>query len=75
MQLIRTTLRLEEHLKKDIAKKAVDEGKSLQELFNQALEAYLKIEAQQEARKIVFKTHNLGVALDHLKREDFYESP
>jgi len=75
MQLIRTTLRLNEYLKKDVEKKAIDEGKSLQELFNKALEVFLKVEAQKQARKIIFKTHNLGVALDHLSRADFYESP
>lgn len=75
MQMVRTTLRLEENLKKDAEKRAVDEGKSLQEIFNRALEAYLRHEAKKDARKIIFKTHNLGVALDNLTRADFYESP
>lgn len=75
MQLIRTTLRLKEALKKRAEKKAIDENTSLQDLFNRALELYLEKETKKQAKKIVFITHDLGVPLDNLRREDFYPEP
>lgn len=75
MQLIRTTLRLRENLKKRAEKQAVDEDVSLQAIFNAALELYLDQQAKRQAKKIIFKTHDLGVPLDNLRREDFYPSP
>lgn len=75
MQLIRTTLRLKENLKKRAEKKAFDENVSLQAIFNAALELYLDQQAKRQAKKIVFKTHDLGVPLDNLRREDFYPDP
>lgn len=75
MQLIRTTLRLKEDLKKRAEKKAIDEDTSLQDLFNRALELYLDQQAKHKAKKIIFKTHDLGVNLDNLRREDFYPEP
>ena len=75
MQLIRTTLRLKENLKKRAERKALDENTSLQAIFNAALELYLEKEAKSRAKKIIFKTHDLGVPLDNLRREDFYPEP
>ena len=75
MQLIRTTLRLKENLKKRAERKALDENTSLQAIFNAALELYLEKEAKSRAKKIIFKTHDLGVPLDNLRREDFYSEP
>ena len=75
MQLIRTTLRLKEDLKKRAEKKAIDENISLQAIFNRALEQYFEKEAKSRAKKIIFKTHDLGVPLDNLRREDFYSEP
>lgn len=72
MQLIRTTVRLNEKLKKSAERKALDDNKSLQEILNLALEKYLEEEGKKEAKKIVFKTHNLGKPLDNLTRADFY---
>ena len=73
--LVRTTLRLKENLKRDAEKRAFEENTSLQEIFNKALEAYLDKEARKQARKIIFKTHDLGVPLDNLTRDDFYPDP
>ncbi|HZE87430.1 MAG TPA: hypothetical protein VE090_04465 [Methylomirabilota bacterium] len=73
MQLVRTTIRLNEHLKKSAEHKALEEKTSLQEIFNRALEAYLNREGEKEAKKIVFKKYNLGVPLDNLTRKDYYE--
>lgn len=35
----------------------------------------LKKGLKKKIKKIIFKTHNLGVALDNLRREDYYENP
>ena len=48
---------------------------TLQEIFNKALAQYLEYDAQKQAKKIVFKTHNLGKPLDNLKRADYYPKP
>lgn len=71
--LVRTTLRIEDHLKKDAQRKALEEDTTLQDIFNKALESYLQNQAKKEAKKIVFKTHDLGVALDNLTRDDIYD--
>ncbi len=73
--LIRTTLRVKENLKKAAEHRALDENTTLQEIFNRALENYLRGAAKKQAKKIVFKTHNLGVPLDNLTRDDFYLNP
>ncbi|MDP3758641.1 MAG: hypothetical protein Q8Q86_02885 [Candidatus Daviesbacteria bacterium] len=73
--LIRTTLRLNESLKKTAEKKALQDDVTLQEIFNRALEEYLEKDARKEAQKIIFKTHHLGEPLDNLTRDDFYPDP
>lgn len=35
----------------------------------------LKKGLRKKVKKIIFKTHNLGIALDNLRREDFYPEP
>jgi hypothetical protein len=75
MQLVRTTLRLKEDLKKRAERKALDENTSLQAIFNHALERYLEKDAKKKAKKIIFKAYNLGVGLDNLTRDDFYPDP
>lgn len=71
--LMRTTLRIEEDLKRIAEHKALEENTTLQEIFNKALESYLQTEAKKKAKKIVFKTHDLGVPLDNLTRDDIYD--
>ena len=73
--LVRTTLRIHENLKKTAEKKALDMDTTLQDLFNQALAQYLEQDAKKQAKRIVFKTHNLGSALDNLTRNDYYSDP
>lgn len=73
--LIRTTLRIQDHLKKSAERKALEEDTTLQDIFNKALESYLQNQAKKEAKKIVFKTHDLGAPLDNLTREDYYSKP
>ncbi len=73
--LVRTTLRINENLKKSAELKALQEDLSLQDIFNQALERYLEDDATNQAKRLVFKTHNLGKPLDNLTRADFYSKP
>ena len=73
--LVRTTLRINENLKKSAELKAMHLNITLQEIFNRALAQYLELDAQKQAKKIVFKTHNLGEPLENLKRADFYPKP
>jgi hypothetical protein len=75
MQLIRTTIRLKEELKKSAERKALDDDMSFQDVLSRALEKYLEEEGKREARKIIFKTHRLGEPLDSLTRDDYYSDP
>lgn len=74
MKLIRTTLRLQSTLKKAAEKQALAEETTFQDILARALAAYLKTSAKTRARKIVFKTHDLGVPLDGLRRDEYYPS-
>lgn len=73
--LKRTTLRINENLKRAAELKALRYNLTLQEIFNRALELYLTEDAKKEAKRIVFKTHDLGEPLDNLTRNDFYPEP
>ena len=73
--LVRTTLRINENLKKSAEQKALHMNMTLQEIFNKALAQYLEHDAQKQAKKIVFKTHDLGEPLDNLTRADYYPKP
>lgn len=72
MQMTRTTLRLRQDLKKAAEILAVQQGRTLQDIFNQALELQLRQAAARKAKQIVFADHDLGVAVDNLTREDYY---
>lgn len=73
--LVRTTLRLEENLKNIAERIALEESTTLQDIFNRALKTYLEKDSKKKAKKIVFKTHNLGEPLDNLTRADYYNRP
>lgn len=73
--LVRTTLRIEENLKKTAEHKALQDDTTLQDIFNRALSRYLEMESRKEAKKIVFKTHDLGKPLNSLRRADYYPKP
>jgi hypothetical protein len=75
MTLVRTTLRVKSNLKKAAEKHAVQENTTLQEIFNIALEEYLTGKAKQKAKKLMFKSYDLGEPLDNLTRDDFYDTP
>lgn len=71
--LIRTTLRLNKQLKYTAEKRAIEMNTTLQDIFNEALKQYLEQDAKKMAKKIVFKSHDLGEPLDNLKRADYYQ--
>lgn len=73
--LVRTTLRIRQDLKRAVKHKALQDDVTFQDIFNRALEKYLEEDARKQAKKIVFKTHRLGVPLDNLTRDDFYPDP
>lgn len=75
MPLTRTTLRIDQSLKKAAQEQALQTNTTLQAVFNNALRDYLKDTAKHKARKIVFKTHGLGQPLDNLTRSDYYPKP
>ena len=75
MQLVRTTLRLDRNLKKSAEMLALKNDQSFQEVLNQALAQYLIKMAKNEAKKLVFHTHDFGVPLDNLTRDDYYDDP
>ncbi|MGH2566629.1 MAG: hypothetical protein ACRDE5_19065 [Ginsengibacter sp.] len=75
MQLVRTTIRLREALKKAAERIALEEDTTLQNIFNDALEAYLQDQGRKKAKKIIFGNHSLGADLDNLTRDDYYPDP
>lgn len=75
MQLIRTTVRLRPDLKKAAERKALEEETTFGHIVHCALEDYLARAATRKARRLVFHTHDLGVPLDHLTRDDYYADP
>lgn len=72
MQLVRTTIRIQQPLKKAAEKKAQELDISFQLLLTKALEQYLAQKSKVKAQSIVFDDKNIGVALDNLSREDIY---
>lgn len=75
MDLTRTTLRVKTQLKKQAQRLALEQEKTLQDIFNLALEDYLSKKAEKKAKKLVFHTHDLGTKLDNLTRDDMYDAP
>ena len=73
--LVRTTLRIKENLKKSAEKLARENDATLQDIFNSALADYLDKSAKKKAKKLIIKPFNLGVPLDNLTREDYYDDP
>lgn len=75
MQLVRTTLRFRPDLKKAVERKAFEEDTTFQAIAHRALEEYLAKAATRKARRLVIHTHDLGVPLDRLTRDDYYPEP
>lgn len=75
MKLVRTSLRVKSELKKAAEKYAFSEETTLQNIFNNALEEYLKTKTRQKAKELIFRSHSFGVPLDNLTRDDYYDTP
>lgn len=77
MTIVRTTLRLDENLKKEAQLYAVSNGVTLQEVFNTALRAHLKRQKnkQQKQKLLKLRPVDLGINLDNLTRDDIYGEP
>lgn len=73
--LIRTTLRIKENLKKTAERIALENNTTLQSVFNSALQDYISKTAKQKAKKLIIKPISLGVPLDNLTRDDYYDEP
>lgn len=73
-KLVRTTLRLKADLKKEAERFALDEGLTLQEVFNSALKMYLMKTSKKKAEEIVFPNLKLG-KMDKITRDDIYGEP
>ena len=72
MQLVRTTFRLQGALKKAAEKQALEEDTTFQDILQRALGDYIAKSAKEKAKKFVLHTHDLGVPLDNLTRDDIY---
>lgn len=72
MQLVRTTVRLRQDIKKAVERKALEEDTTFGHIVHRALEDYLAKAATRKARRLIFHTHDLGAPLDNLTRDDFY---
>lgn len=75
MQMTRTTLRLDKQLKLQAERFALEEERTLQDILNTALREYLTKTAKKKAKKITFKAFDLGVPLDNLTRDSYYNDP
>jgi hypothetical protein len=71
-QLVRTTVRLPQQLKKDADHAAIELDISFQDLVEKALARFLQEKNRIKAKEIVFKSKPLGKDLDNLTREDIY---
>jgi len=76
MALVRTTLRIEQNLKKEAEKMALEQGLTLQYIFNEALRNAVTNEKKLTTKpKIKFFDKNMGNMPDILTRDDFYDDP
>lgn len=73
--MLRTTLRLEEPLKKQAEMAAIQENTTFQAIVNQALRERLTKTAKQRAKLLVIPKLDLGVPLDNITRDDIYGEP
>ena len=73
--MVNITLSVPEDLKRAAEHTATEQDTTLQDVFQRALKHYIEKAAVRKAKKIVFKTHDLGAPLDHLTRADYYAKP
>jgi hypothetical protein len=70
--MVKTTLRIQDGLKRAAQRQAIEEDTTLQDIFSRALEDYLQRTTTQKKRKINFITHDFGEPIDNLRRDDYY---
>jgi|GEM_PF-3980418 len=76
MELIRTTLRIEKNLKKQVEKQAFEQGVTLQSIFNEALRSAVNKKTQNiKPKKIRFYDQEIKNIPVNLTRNDFYDDP
>lgn len=75
MLYTRTTTRIQTPLKKAAYLLAAQTDITFQAIINEALSDYLKNTDKQTAKKLTFKTADLGTGFDNLTRDDYYQEP
>ncbi|MDA1338260.1 MAG: hypothetical protein O2871_02760 [bacterium] len=78
MALIRTTLRIEQNLKKEAERMALEQGLTLQYIFNEALRNAVTQQNEKKLKtkqKIKFISKNMGSMPDTLTRDFYYDDP
>lgn len=71
--LVRTTVRLDPVLKKQADILSATEGKTLQDIFNEALKKHLSQTLLINKKNIVFHPVYTGTSVDNLTRDDIYD--
>ena len=74
MKTVRTTLRIEEPLKKAVEKRALDQNTTFQKLFNDALRMFVNDINTNAIKEIVFIYKAVDKNMNNLSRKDYYDN-
>ena len=74
MKTVRTTLRIEEPLKKAVEKRALDQNTTFQKLFNDALRMFVNDINTNAIKEIVFIDKAVDKNMNNLSRKDYYDN-
>lgn len=74
MKTIRTTLRIEESLKKAVEQKALNENTTFQKLFNDALRMFINDLSKKKSKEIIFLKKAVDKKINNLTRKEFYDN-
>lgn len=78
MELIRTTLRIEKNLKNEVEKMALEQGLTLQYIFNEALRNAVNQQNEKKLKtkqKLKFIVKDMGDMPNILTRSFYYDDP
>lgn len=78
MELIRTTLRIEKNLKKEVEKMAIERGLTFQYIFNEALRKAITQQNEKRLKtkqKLKFIVKDMGDMPNTLTRSFYYDDP
>lgn len=75
VEFVKTTLRINKALKKDVERLAREKNDTFQSVLNDALYMYVNQKSKERAKEIVFRSKHLGASLDNLTRDDYYDDP